>query len=290
MIRRPPRSTQSRSSAASDVYKRQLVDQVLAREVRQGVDGQAFARPAQDGLDAGEQLRVVERLCQVVVGATLEALHDVMRFVERREHDDWDVLGARIRAEAPRDLPAVYVRHHYVQDYYVGLVHHGRGEPSSSADGGYDVVALDLEVGLHHLEQALFVIDKQYFPFFYLFQVAPPASCSAESCGNLITGRGVIYIRPCRSRSSRSPSMEEGCPSAMTVPPSMTTTLLQVERAISRSCVIMSFVTLSESMSSMNVRLPLGSRLETGSSKTSISGSMASTVARAILFFSPKLM
>src|SRR5680860_190570 len=27
MIRRPPRSTQSRSSAASDVYKRQLVDQ-----------------------------------------------------------------------------------------------------------------------------------------------------------------------------------------------------------------------------------------------------------------------
>src|SRR5450756_3161959 len=27
MIRRPPRSTQSRSSAASDVYKRQIVDQ-----------------------------------------------------------------------------------------------------------------------------------------------------------------------------------------------------------------------------------------------------------------------
>ena len=29
MIRRPPRSTQSRSSAASDVYKRQIVDVVL---------------------------------------------------------------------------------------------------------------------------------------------------------------------------------------------------------------------------------------------------------------------
>jgi len=26
MIRRPPRSTQSRSSAASDVYKRQIID------------------------------------------------------------------------------------------------------------------------------------------------------------------------------------------------------------------------------------------------------------------------
>src|SRR5680860_1903653 len=30
MIRRPPRSTQSRSSAASDVYKRQVLDKVLA--------------------------------------------------------------------------------------------------------------------------------------------------------------------------------------------------------------------------------------------------------------------
>src|SRR5680860_1848083 len=29
MIRRPPRSTQSRSSAASDVYKRQLIDEEL---------------------------------------------------------------------------------------------------------------------------------------------------------------------------------------------------------------------------------------------------------------------
>src|SRR5428012_3059 len=33
MIRRPPRSTQSRSSAASDVYKRQGLDPVAAREV-----------------------------------------------------------------------------------------------------------------------------------------------------------------------------------------------------------------------------------------------------------------
>ena len=32
MIRRPPRSTQSRSSAASDVYKRQLIKHVRIRE------------------------------------------------------------------------------------------------------------------------------------------------------------------------------------------------------------------------------------------------------------------
>ena len=33
MIRRPPRSTQSRSSAASDVYKRQVVDVTLLKMI-----------------------------------------------------------------------------------------------------------------------------------------------------------------------------------------------------------------------------------------------------------------
>eukprot|EP01016_Furgasonia_blochmanni_P006630 TRINITY_DN12667_c0_g1_i1.p2 TRINITY_DN12667_c0_g1~~TRINITY_DN12667_c0_g1_i1.p2 ORF type:complete len:129 (-),score=17.14 TRINITY_DN12667_c0_g1_i1:498-884(-) len=35
MIRRPPRSTQSRSSAASDVYKRQILTKSYARERRE---------------------------------------------------------------------------------------------------------------------------------------------------------------------------------------------------------------------------------------------------------------
>src|SRR5450756_1505381 len=38
MIRRPPRSTQSRSSAASDVYKRQLVGRVV-NPLGQPIDG-----------------------------------------------------------------------------------------------------------------------------------------------------------------------------------------------------------------------------------------------------------
>src|SRR5450756_3071862 len=42
MIRRPPRSTQSRSSAASDVYKRQL----LARAPHLVLDGIALAAEA----------------------------------------------------------------------------------------------------------------------------------------------------------------------------------------------------------------------------------------------------
>ena len=38
MIRRPPRSTQSRSSAASDVYKRQLVYSVCSFEPEETID------------------------------------------------------------------------------------------------------------------------------------------------------------------------------------------------------------------------------------------------------------
>src|SRR5450756_2729029 len=36
MIRRPPRSTQSRSSAASDVYKRQIHDRATGQDRRSG--------------------------------------------------------------------------------------------------------------------------------------------------------------------------------------------------------------------------------------------------------------
>src|SRR5450756_3112050 len=64
MIRRPPRSTQSRSSAASDVYKRQLrsskstketgtkvtsrVDRIAARSTKRETDGKNGATDDQD--------------------------------------------------------------------------------------------------------------------------------------------------------------------------------------------------------------------------------------------------
>src|SRR5450756_3120015 len=49
MIRRPPRSTQSRSSAASDVYKRQLRDPPVAIETGE-------ARPEDGEREAGDCL------------------------------------------------------------------------------------------------------------------------------------------------------------------------------------------------------------------------------------------
>src|SRR5450756_630621 len=65
MIRRPPRSTQSRSSAASDVYKRQVAVRVLsvARAVSPGraaLIGQAAVRGAAAATAASDHQRQPE--------------------------------------------------------------------------------------------------------------------------------------------------------------------------------------------------------------------------------------
>src|SRR5450756_2240726 len=56
MLRRPPRSTQSRSSAASDVYKRQLVGLIASSE-RSGVGGDSLCSGLRDaGLENDNRL------------------------------------------------------------------------------------------------------------------------------------------------------------------------------------------------------------------------------------------
>src|SRR5450756_2814363 len=62
MIRRPPRSTQSRSSAASDVYKRQLEDHGTKRAelVRQRLDGLEVLDEADSFLECFDDLLVVQ--------------------------------------------------------------------------------------------------------------------------------------------------------------------------------------------------------------------------------------
>src|SRR5450756_2971776 len=66
MMRRPPRSTQSRSSAASDVYKRQFQarssPQIGASDTTDDDNIRLFAESGSDVLDAGyDPVRSVER-------------------------------------------------------------------------------------------------------------------------------------------------------------------------------------------------------------------------------------
>src|SRR5659263_559882 len=104
MIRRPPRSTQSRSSAASDVYKRQELAQALRVAVRLelgqrlGLDlADALARDAELLPDLFEGARVAARAAEAQLDDAalalreqlqhadeLLALHDVVDLFDRR--------------------------------------------------------------------------------------------------------------------------------------------------------------------------------------------------------------
>src|SRR5450756_1308383 len=81
MIRRPPRSTQSRSSAASDVYKRQALR--LAAVRAEEVLGLNPGSPLGHGAAVDGLARVAVRLCQLAadVGVLLDRQRAVGRGV-----------------------------------------------------------------------------------------------------------------------------------------------------------------------------------------------------------------
>src|SRR5450756_2439645 len=93
MIRRPPRSTQSRSSAASDVYKRQVLveseDEFVVLVLRFWVES-----------DRNRNLKIrsdiVERLLKAFQADDIDFLHEV------RE-------GARVEAEPPAETDETQV-------------------------------------------------------------------------------------------------------------------------------------------------------------------------------------
>src|SRR5205814_8984247 len=92
--------------------------------------------------DARLQLRVVERLLQVVVRARLQAVHDVLLLVLAREQDDVDVGLARGLAHAAADLEAVEARHHPVEQRDARAVGRLQRAPGLLAVlGEYDLVS-----------------------------------------------------------------------------------------------------------------------------------------------------
>src|SRR5450756_1676720 len=97
MIRRPPRSTQSRSSAASDVYKRQIVldfyDQLKSR-----TRGYASFDYDLSGFREGNLVRV-----DILVGGEpVDALSLILH--RDRAYDTGRLLVERLRKEIPRQM------------------------------------------------------------------------------------------------------------------------------------------------------------------------------------------
>src|SRR5450756_2749927 len=76
MIRRPPRSTQSRSSAASDVYKRQVLEQILG-VVLHPAGGRIVLPQVPPGGGGRRQRRRAERDRARGRGALVKRQHEV---------------------------------------------------------------------------------------------------------------------------------------------------------------------------------------------------------------------
>ena len=79
MIRRPPRSTQSRSSAASDVYKRQALDlvagkfkEIIAKDGPDAIAGVSCARSINEDSVSYTHLRAHETVLDIVCRLLLE--------------------------------------------------------------------------------------------------------------------------------------------------------------------------------------------------------------------------
>ena len=93
-------------------------------------DGPGRDPAPQVGADAGEQLREVERLGQVVVGAGIEAQHDVDLLGPGGEHDHGR-LGVPF-AQPAADLDAVHVGQAQVEQHEVRLAPRATGSSAAA--------------------------------------------------------------------------------------------------------------------------------------------------------------
>src|SRR4029453_132357 len=116
------------------------------------------AGPADGGTDAGDELRDLERLLDVVVGTRLEAHDDVDRVGARGEDDHGDGRGP---PDGTADLEAVEARQHDVEQHEVV-----GGRPESVEPGLAVGLDVDLEAGVaepdrRDLTDRRVVLDEQ---------------------------------------------------------------------------------------------------------------------------------
>ncbi len=119
-------------------------------------------RASQDRLHAGEEHPGAEGLGHVIVGAELQARHDVGLLALGREHDDGDALRRLVGLEHPADLEPVEAGQHQVEDDEIGPVGAGGLDGLLAGADRYDIVAVLREIVPDKLEDILFIIDDQY--------------------------------------------------------------------------------------------------------------------------------
>ena len=170
-------------------------------------------RPPHPGPDPGDELLGLERLDDVVVGAGLQAQHDVDGVGLRREHDD---RHARLGADRPADVDAVHAGEHEVEQHDVRpQVPHGRQRPRAVADHG-GVESLTPQHDGQHLGQCRVVVDHQYARLHARqYPTSPRQSVAETPCASRLSwsghpglGRAASRVDAPRPRAEHRPRRE----------------------------------------------------------------------------------
>ena len=116
---------------------------------------------AQHRVEPSLQLRKVDRLGDVVVGARFEPLHFILGGVERRLHDDRNERQTLVRLDLPRDLDPTDFGHHDVEQDQVGRCRLDELEGIRAVVRRARFVAPAFQPRLEHLDVVLIVVDDQ---------------------------------------------------------------------------------------------------------------------------------
>ncbi|MNJ42522.1 hypothetical protein D3C77_374930 [compost metagenome] len=118
--------------------------------------------PAQQGLDARQQLARAEGFAQVVIGAQLQANHPVGLIGAGGQHDDRHLCQTPMLAHPATEAEAVFIGQHDVEDHQVPLAALQGLAKAAPVGRGSDLETGAAEVGVQQLANLLIVIDHQY--------------------------------------------------------------------------------------------------------------------------------
>ncbi len=93
----------STSKATRDLFRAN--GRLEFREIRERTIKLALEMPdAQQTANSTKQFDLVDRFCQEIIGASLDAAFEVGRLIQRGDHQDEEILGVRIGANFPTDF------------------------------------------------------------------------------------------------------------------------------------------------------------------------------------------
>ena len=136
--------------------------QLLLEPEQMGIDLVVQPLPFQAGAEARLQQHLIEGLEQIIDRTELDAAYDAGHLVERRDHDDGQVVQAPLILQPAQHLIAVDLRHHHVEQDDVEAFLVQPRDRLLSVLGDLDIgVALQLEIERERVAVVVVVVDDE---------------------------------------------------------------------------------------------------------------------------------